>query len=413
MRPSSGFLKSLVFLVFLVLSLVAGRASFEEMTVGAGSRDSSGDLTGESLEVALVANVVDGTVSVIDLDGGRIAKTLDITPDGKRIGPMRDLFQWLAQDYLEGKGGLNFAQDTDLSRDGRVLFVSRGFLGDVAAFDIASGELLWRTPTAGLRADHMTISADGKRLYVSALIFGGNRVEVLDTASGLKLDDFRAGQWPHDVHTSADGGRIYVASLGDMTLDPTERGADPDAYRITVADGETLDVIHHLDFDAGVRPFAVSRDESRVFFQLSNQHSVLASDLVSGETLARLELPVAAGVTEADWDFEAPHHGLALSPDGSTLCLAGRASDYAAVVDAHSLTLLRTIPVGDAPSWAAFDEAGELCILPNTRSDDVSIVDLRAGRERARIQVGRAPKHVTVGRVPRGVLAQAPPMPAD
>ena len=32
----------------------------------------------------------------------------------------------------------NFAQDTDISPDGRTLYVSRGYLGDVAAFDIAS-----------------------------------------------------------------------------------------------------------------------------------------------------------------------------------------------------------------------------------------------------------------------------------
>ena len=62
------------------------------------------------------------------------------------------------------------------------------------------------------------------------------------------------------------------------------------------------------------------------------------------------------------------------------------------------------MPVGDAPSWAALSENGRFCVLANTRSDDVSIVDLRAGEERARVSVGRAPKHVTVGRVPLSVL---------
>ncbi|MEE4384300.1 MAG: hypothetical protein V2J02_20050, partial [Pseudomonadales bacterium] len=88
-----------------------------------------------------------------------------------------------------------------------------------------------------------------------------------------------------------------------------------------------------------------------------------------------------------------------------TLCLAGRASDYAALVATADLSLLATVPVGDAPSWAALDAAGALCILANTRSDDVSLVSVARREEVARLAVGRAPKHVTVGRVPEAVLA--------
>ena len=71
----------------------------------------------------------------------------------------------------------------------------------------------------------------------------------------------------------------------------------------------------------------------------------------------RLDLPVKPGLTPADFDFEAPHHGLAITDDGRTLCLAGRASDYAALVRAPELTLIATIPVGDAPGWAETADA--------------------------------------------------------
>ena len=59
---------------------------------------------------------------------------------------------------------------------------------------------------------------------------------------------------------------------------------------------------------------------------------------------------------------------------------------------------------GDAPSWAEIDAAGALCVLANTRSDDVSLVSLDTFEELARLEVGRAPKHVTVGFVPEAVL---------
>ena len=58
--------------------------------------------------------------------------------------------------------------------------MSRGYLGDVAAFDIVSGKLMWQRPLNTGRADHMTISPDGRSLFVSALM--DNRVYRVATA---------------------------------------------------------------------------------------------------------------------------------------------------------------------------------------------------------------------------------------
>jgi DNA-binding beta-propeller fold protein YncE len=120
--------------------------------------------------------------------------------------------------------------------------------------------------------------------------------------------------------------------------------------------------------------------------------------------LKRLDLPAKEGVTEADWDFEALHHGLAITHDGSTLCLAGRASDYVALVSAPALELITTIPVGDAPGWATLSLDDKTCIVPNTRADNVSLISLADRREIARIPTGDGPKHVTVARIPDDVV---------
>lgn len=393
--------------LFLLLGLAllgVGARFVAEARYGAGPRDSSGEPVGRVREIALVSNVVGGTVSLIDLEARTVLGELDIKPDGARVSFFRDPEQSFAQGIIEGSGGLNYAQDTDLSRDGSVLFVSRGHLGDVAAFDIATGRLLWRTPVAGIRADHMTRSPDGERLYVSALVRGGDVVEVLDARSGDRLGSFATGLWPHDVHTNGDGSTVYAASLGDMQLDADARGEAENAYEVTVVRAEDLEVLDRHRFDAGIRPFAITADERRLYAQLSNTHAVISYDLETREIVARNDLPEADGIGESDWDFEAPHHGLALTPAEDALCLAGRASDYAAVVATDGLELLATVPVGDAPSWAELDAAGALCVLANTRSDDVSLVSLDTFEELARLEVGRAPKHVTVGFVPEAVL---------
>ena len=71
-----------------------------------------------------------------------------------------------------------------------------------------------------------------------------------------------------------------------------------------------------------IRPWQFTPDEKGLYAQLSNEHAVVAYDLAARKVVRRLDLPVKPGVTVADWDFEAPHHGLALTDDGRTLCLA-------------------------------------------------------------------------------------------
>ena len=392
---------SVVAIIVLVLVLLG---TYREAQFGTTALSRPELVVGPSVEVAIVANAVGGTLTFINLASRQVLGERNVIADGIRPGVFRDPLQWALQPLVERSGGKNYAQDTDLSPDGAVVYVSRGFLGDVIAMEIATGDVLWRTPISGLRADHMAVSADGKRLYVSALISSGNVVDVLDAHTGKHIGNFPGGSWPHDIHENPTGDKIYVASLGDMTADLAERGNDPEAYLVSVVDADGFQTLAKHRFRAGVRPFAVTADEGRVYAQLSNEHSVVVYSLAQRDLLHELALPVAEGVTEADWDFESPHHGLALSGDESTLCLAGRASDYAALVDAESLTLRSAVPTGDAPSWAAIDSTDTLCVLANNRSDDVSLIALVEGMEVARLPAGRGPKHVTIGKVPKAVL---------
>ncbi|SIN82197.1 DNA-binding beta-propeller fold protein YncE [Parasphingorhabdus marina DSM 22363] len=399
-------MKIKTFLLIAIVSLLSfsGIRMWQERTFGTGSMESATALAAESREVAFVANAVGATVSILDVSTRQVVDEIDVTPDGKTVGFFRDPVQYFAQSLVEERGGKNYAQDTDLSRDGRVLFVSRGFLADVVAIDLKSHDIIWRTPIAGLRSDHMDITPDGTRLFVSAVIRGGNIVEVLDTRTGDKLGHFQTGDWPHDVHVSSDGSKAYAASLGDMEVDVRDRNPDGDAYRITEVDANSLSILREYRFDAGIRPFQISGSRRRLFAQLSNTHSLVAHDLQSDTPVDRLDLPVKEGVSEEDWDFEAPHHGLALSPDENSLCIAGRASDYAAFVDAGSLSLQAVIDVGNAPSWSVFSADGSLCLLANTRSDDVSFVSRDSQTEIARVPTGRGPKHITLGQVPVDLL---------
>lgn len=345
-------------------------------------------------EVAFVANAEAGTVALVDVASRSIIGVLDINP---------------ARIERKGPGAPNYAQDTDVSPDGRTLYVSRGYLGDVAAFDLASGKMRWQRPLNTGRADHMTITKDGRSLFVSALM--DNRVYKLSAATGEIDGQVVTGIYPHDNKVSKDGKWLYNSSLGPLGTLPRPASAAPlteqpgDPFQLTIADVQTLAVRDRVKLDNAFRPWHFSPDEQLIYAQLSNEHAVVTYDLASRKIVRRLDLPVKPGVTSADWDFEAPHHGLALTDDGATLCLAARASDYAALVNAKDLTLIATIPVGDAPGWAEVAEAGRTCLIANTRSDELSIISIPQRAEVARLPIGNGPKHITVARIPQAVRA--------
>lgn len=362
-------------------------------------------------DVVFVANAEGGTVSIVDARTFRVVRELDVLPDGEEatLGEDDPVQALGGQRLVEAAGGDNFAQDQDVSPDGRTLYVSRGHRGDVAAFDIATGDLLWKTPISGVRADHMTISHDGRRLYVSALT--ADRVEVLDTAGGAVVGSFRAGEWPHDLHVSHDGELVYNGSIGNIIVPwevreqrPAADPVLPPPYQLTVANADSLKVVRTYEFPRGIRPYVVSDDGTRLYAQLSEFHGLVEYDLVEGRMLRVLDLPVDEGVTEDDYSFEAPHHGLAVSPDGSTLCAAGRASDYVALVATSSMEPIAVVDVGDAPSWAATSPDGRSCFVANTRDDTVSVVSYGRGVEVARIAVGDGPKHLEAASLPRDVV---------
>ena len=389
----------------LVVPLRHGTAAALAVLLSAGIAHAEAADPAPKVPVVLVANAEGGTVSIVDASRLAVVKELDVVPDGEQaaVGEDDPAHALAGQRLVEAAGGTNLAQDQDVSPDGRTLYVSRGHRGDVAAFDIASGRMLWKVDVAGLRADHMTISPDGRHLYVSALT--DNRVQVVDTRSATMVGDLATGEWPHDNHVSHDARRLLNASIGNILVPEELRALNPSSYVLTVADRATLRVERRYTFDRGIRPYVLADHDSRMYAQLSELHGLIEYDLEAGRELRRLPLPVDEGVTEDDYDFEAPHHGLALSGDERTLCAAGRASDYVALVDTATLTPRAIVDVGDAPGWAATGPDGRHCFVPNTRQDTLSVISYTAGREIARLPVGDGPKQIEAAWLPRALLA--------
>jgi DNA-binding beta-propeller fold protein YncE len=304
------------------------------------------------------------------------------------------------------------------SHDGRFLYVSRPSFADVVAFDLRSRRIAWRVPVEGYRADHMAISPDGSRLVVSAST--ARKVHVIDTTAGRIVGSFESGDQPHENNYSADGSLIYHASIGMVftaTDDPALDATKGDRW-FEIVDARTNRVVKRLDMgqkleEAGypdmspaVRPMALAPGEKFVYFQVSFFHGFVEYDLVHDRVTRLARLPVsdeAARKRREEYLLDSAHHGLAMNPEGTKLCVAGTMSDYAAIVHRDDFAT-KLAAAGQKPYWATNSGDGRYCFVSFSGDDAVSVVSYADEREVKRIPVGDHPQRMRMGSVEIGAL---------
>jgi DNA-binding beta-propeller fold protein YncE len=373
--------------------------------------------------VLVVANNWDGTADVVDPKRYTRLKRINIIPDiAERMAEIQSdpvaYGYFLGIRQLVGEGHDQYVDDAFTSKNGRLVFVSRPSLADVVAISLRDGRIVWRVKIEGYRADHMAISPDGRRLLVSAST--ARKVHVIDTRAGRIVGEFPSGDQPHENNYSRDGKLIYHASIGTVFTpldDPLFDDTKGDRW-FQVVDAQSLQVLRRVDMgdklaehgypnmSAAVRPMALTPDERYVYFQLSFLHGFVEYDLVEDRPLRIANLPLseeAQKMRREEYLLDSAHHGLAMNPAGSKLCVAGTMSDYAAIVSRRSFAY-RLVQVGEKPYWATNSGDGKRCFVSVSGNDRVSVISYRTGEEVARIPVGDHPQRMRMGVIRRSFV---------
>ena len=89
-----------------------------------------------------------------------------------------------------------------------------------------------------------------------------------------------------------------------------------------------------------------------------------------------------------------------LTPDDKHLCVAATVEGYLGILSVPELELLKTIPVGEEPSWVITSLDGKYCYVSARKSDTVSIISIAGRREVKRLPVGDYPQRMWTTRVP-------------
>jgi hypothetical protein len=111
------------------------------------------------------------------------------------------------------------------------------------------------------------------------------------------------------------------------------------------------------------------------------------------------ELPISEEAQQTPREqylLDSAHHGIAMNPAGTKLCVAGTMSDYAAIVSRATFDH-RIAAHGVKPYWSTNSGDGRYCFISFSGDDRVSVVSYAQEREIASIPVGDHPQRMRMG----------------
>lgn len=461
-----------VTLAALVVTALGAPESDRPAAAAAGVRPPAA-AGGGLRDVMFVGNNWAGTASIVDAHTYRVlTRGVDLIPDrDQELADIRsnpvDLAYYLFIQQGPGEGHDQYVDDMFTTKDGRYLAVSRPSFADVVWVDIAKAvagspdAIVREQQMDGQRTDHMGLSPNGNRLLVSdstsrqvieysmvdQTLRSGRTITM-----GDRLRSFESGETPHENNYSADGSRVFHASIGkvytpgdETALGPVKIGPLHDALKgdrwfeiVRTSDfrvarrwdmGRELAEAGYPDMSSAVRPMAIAPGERFLYFQVSYFHGIVEFDTAAQDLngvvdystgtspeprtgAVRRVIPLPDRVPDMPLEQyvnDSAHHGLSINEAGTTLCAAGTMDDYVALVDRTS-TRRQVFDLASTghgylkPYWTT-QGPDDTCWVSLSGSDAVAVIDFRTKQELAYLAVGDHPQRVRPGVVPEAVVA--------
>lgn len=321
-------LRYILTLIVYAIALVFAVQVNDQLSYGAGRLETGPVPNEPTREIAFIANEIEGSVTLIDVSSWTVLGTMNVLPDGRRVGYFRDILQAFSGQKKAEELGQSYVSDIALSRDGRTLFVGRTNLADVISFDLATGEPYWRRPVAGFYTGDIVLNEAGDRLFVSAPSVP--RIDVVETydetlARGLPIEGklITIGRSPKSGNILVLYSQLeaqYVATYDPASLEtvgtPVEvksfdefralTGGRPDLCRIDAIaqtlvyrDDTTESGVAELDLGASAVSVRVTSDQAYCLIADHQKNEVtivpVSSGALSGEAVEPFTLATGRG----------------------------------------------------------------------------------------------------------------------
>ncbi len=300
---------------------------------------------------AYVANLVDNTVSVIDISTNLVVATVPVG---------------------------NSPQAIAVTPNGQFAYVTNNGTNTVSVID-ASTNMVVATITVESSPTGIAITPNGQFAYVAS--FSLNRVSVIDISTNTVIGPpISVGGAPEGIAITPNGQFVYVTNSADNT--------------VSVIDTSSNTVVDTIPVEAA--PSSISITPNGLFAYVGNSGTT---------TVSVIDLNTNFVTTNIDVGGFPESGGNAVSPNGQYAYIAvfsSPSTQFISVINTTSQTVTTTIPLPSIsdPEGIAITPDGKYAYVTYSDQNEVGIIDLSTN------MVTGSP--ITVGTVPFGI-AIAPP----
>ena len=281
--------------------------------------------------------------------------------------------------------GIEVNHGAAASPDGSRLYISNEADSTLDFVDVKTLKVTNKVKLSG-HPNNIAIGRDGRRVYVAIRNPEPGGVDVVDTASMKFVKTIPTQGSIHNPYVTPDGKYVVAGSITGET--------------VNVIDAQTEQPAWTLKMDLGVRPmtFSTNPDGSTkwIFVQMSGLNGFAVVDFATRKEIRRIENPPLPPGKKTVPEGSDPSHGMAVTADGKTLVVCSRLNNHLYMYSLPDLKVLGGVELGgNGAGWVTLTPDGKTAYVANPVTNDVSVVDIKALKEVARIPVGFVPKRNT------------------
>ena len=278
--------------------------------------------------------------------------------------------------------GIEVNHGAGASPDGSRIYVSNEADSTLDFVDAKTLKVIARVPLSG-HPNNIAVGGDGRRVYVGIRDPEPGGVDVVDTASKRLVKTIPTQGAIHNPYVTPDGKYVVAGSISGRS--------------VNVIDAKTETTAWTLTMDLGVRPmtFATNPDGSTkwIFVQVTALNGFAVVDFATRKEIKRITHPALPPGKATVPEGSDPSHGMQVTSDGRTLVVCSRLNNHLYFYSLPDLKVLGGAELGGkGAGWVTLTPDGKTAYVANPVTNDVSVVDIKAMKEVARIPVGFVPK---------------------
>lgn len=254
--------------------------------------------------------------------------------------------------------------------------------GELLWLDAASGDIQGRVKV-GPKPNENECTPDGKWIYVPC---EDGQYWVVDGEHKKVVAKIMTGGRPHNTTISADGKRMYLSPMGAPK-------------KVTIVDVEAgHKVIGEIPFDNSVRPPAISQDEKLFFQNIDGLVGFQVADIVSRKVIKT----VAEKMADDKKDVPTRSHGLCVRPDQKEIwsCNVEHESLHVHEMTSGNYDETARIKMPGRIYWVTFSPDSKWGFVSVRSKQQVAVIDCHTKEIVKLLDAGKEPKRTQVIDVP-------------